>query len=151
MSSVPKKKINENKNNQKEYTFGPDDSRAVVTVWCDGRDYDPSLEGYKPIYSYQIKTSEWSYIANDIRGGLNEVPNLYAASQSLFAFLYTCCTSSDVEDHLMFPDYVREWGNDFTDEFSMLSLEAAGVAQSAVPSSVPDQDIEEDVFGIDEA
>ena len=149
---MPKKKINVTENDRKQYTFGTGDSHSTVAVWCDGRVYDPQVEGYQPVYSDQITTKEWSYTANDIQGGLNEVPNLYAAAQSLFAFLYTCCQASDDnEDRNMFPEHIRLWGDQFTNEIATLSLEAARLVQAEVPSSTPDTDNDEDVFGIDEA
>lgn len=163
------KKITQNINNvteneKKQYIFGTDESRAVITVWCDGRQYDPESEGYRPIYTYQITTSQWSYTANDIVGALNEVPDLYAASQSLFAFLFMCCVEDAPEsDKQMFPDYVRVWGEEFVREFRVLSQEAAKVVQAAThdvvePEALPEEPPEEpeeemsaeDIFGEDD-
>lgn len=155
------KKITQNVNNvteneKKQYVFGSGDSRDVVTVWCDGRQYDPESEGYRPVYSYQIMTSRWSYTSNDIVGALNEVPDLYAASQSLFAFLFMCCVDGAPDsDKEMFPDNVRIWGEQFVREFRALSQEAARVVQAAVQVPEPNNDDDdeemsaEDIFGED--
>jgi hypothetical protein len=132
-------------NTKQKFVFGFGENKSEVTVWCDGRDYDPHTEFYRPIYSYQIKTKEWAYVSNDIRGADNEKPNLYAASQSLFAFLYACCTSSDdSEDRNMFPSHVQSWGDDVIAEISRLSID------SAKKSNDPNTESFDDVFGIDD-
>lgn len=154
---MPKRKIKQNVDNlpfdkKKQYFFNSNGIKSTVTVWCDGRDYDPYTEGYRPIYSYQIDTAHWSYTANDIRGGNNEVPNLFAASQSLFAFMYVCCTcSDDSEDRDMFPEHVRSWADDFINEIQMLSIKASqSVEQPVVPVAPPDTDDLEELFGSDD-
>lgn len=137
---MSKKKISEStdnvtENERKQYVFGADDSRATITVWCDGRDYNPESEGYHPVYSYQITTNKWSYTTNDIRGASNELPNLTSASQSLFAFLYVACVDDASDsDKELFPDNVRVWGQQFTNELRSLALEAAKAVASEVKS-----------------
>lgn len=144
---MPKRKIT---SETREYRFDSKDTKSVVKVWCEGRDYDSYSESYRPVYSYQIKTSEWSYVSNDIRGGANEKPNLNAAVQSLFAFLYQCCTCDDSsEDRGMFPEHVRLWGDEFTEEFSILSIEAAQ-SSTPTPSSVSNDESLEELFGSDD-
>ena len=99
---------------------------SVVAVWCDGRDYDPAAEAYYPIYSYAITTPEWRYVDNDIRGKANELPDIAAGSQSLFAFLYACQeglpgdTEGQRENANLFPPHVREWAYLFSDQIEMV-------------------------------
>jgi hypothetical protein len=151
---MPKKKITKSTENvveleRKQYIFGADDSRATITLWCDGRDYNPETEGYHPVYSYQITTDKWSFTANDIRGASNETPNLTAASQSLFAFLYVACVDDASDsDKELFPDNVRIWGQQFTTELKSLALEAAKVIGSEVnPESVQ---VDDEPFSFDD-
>lgn len=91
-----------------------------VEVWCEGREYDAISEAYRPRYSYRILAEEWEYIDNDIRGVLNEVPNLNAAARSLFAFLYACqeAKDEDSENYDLFPPHVREWAQSHSEEIS---------------------------------
>lgn len=105
------------------YTFRDDhNGNSTVKVWCDGRDYDPAAEAYHPIYSYKIVTPEWEYIDNDIRGKANELPDIAAGAQSLFAFLYACQeglpmdTEGERENANLFPPNVREWAYLFSDQ-----------------------------------
>ena len=99
---------------------------SVVKVWCDGRDYDPAAEAYYPIYSYRINSPEWEYTDNDIRGKANELPDVAAGAQSLFAFLYACQeglpqdTEGERENANLFPQHVREWAYHFSDQIEML-------------------------------
>jgi hypothetical protein len=158
---MPKRKIKQNVDNlpdekKKQYCFGSGNNCSTVTVWCEGRDYDPYTEGYRPIYSYQIDTTQWSYTSNDIRGSVNEIPNLFAASQSLFAFLYVCAVSSEEgEDRDMFPEHVRLWAEDYLKEIQVLSLKAAESAsvpqpESLQPKNPPETDELEELFGSDD-
>lgn len=91
-----------------------------VEVWCDGREYDAISEAYRPRYAYRILSEDWEYIDNDIRGVLNEVPNLNAAARSLFAFLYACqeAKDEDSENYDLFPPHVREWAELHSEEIS---------------------------------
>lgn len=109
------------KNKTKIFTFGDSyEGESTVTVWCDGREYDPSIEGYKPVYSYSVITPTWRYDANDIHGAINEQPDLDLGSRSLFAFLLACAESKDEssENYDLFPPQVREWAQHFSDELT---------------------------------
>jgi hypothetical protein len=107
-----------NDNQSKEFRFGDSyEGESIVTVWCDGRAYDPRDELYRPVYCYSIQTSTWKYDANDIHGAPNEIPNLTKASQSLFAFLLACVESSEGgENYALFPPEVRQWADHFSEE-----------------------------------
>lgn len=105
-----------------------------IEVWCDGRDYDPEFEGYRPIYSYKIvytdENNNWcEYVSDDVHGGINEIPNLNSAAQSICAFLYACQEGytedpeHKKENASLFPPEVREWAYQFADEISIKSLE----------------------------
>lgn len=109
------------------YNF-PDrwNGNSSVKVWCDGRLYDAVAESYYPIYSYQITTSDWEYIDNDIRGKANELPDVAAGAQSLFAFLYACQeglpedTEGKRENANLFPPHVREWAYLLSEEITTI-------------------------------
>ena len=88
----------------------------LVEVWCDGREYDPAMESYRPVYAYKIVGPEWEYDGNDIRGACNEVPEAGLAARSLFAFLYACqegmpgdSEKCESENASLFPPHVREF------------------------------------------
>lgn len=100
---------------------------AVFTVWCDGRDYDPELEVYRPVYSYSIVTNKWRYDANDLRGAPNEIPNLDLASTALLALLLTCSTASDDDENSeLFPPHVREYGQEISQTLKMVCAAITG-------------------------
>ena len=109
------------------YTF-PDrwNGNSSVKVLCDGRQYDPAAESYYPIYSYQITTPDWEYNDNDIRGKANELPDVAAGAQSLFAFLYACQeglpedTEGKRENANLFPPHVREWAYLLSEEITSI-------------------------------
>ena len=109
------------------YTF-PDrwNGNSSVKVWCDGRQYDPAAESYYPIYSYQITTPDWEYNDNDIRGKANELPDVAAGAQSLFAFLYACQeglpedTEGKRENANLFPPHVSEWAYLLSEEITSI-------------------------------
>ena len=106
----------------KRFTFGDShEGESNVIVWCDGRDYDPITEMYRPIYSYSIVTPKWRYDANDIFGAYHEMPNLDLASRSLWAFLLSCVEAQDEnsENYGLFPEQVREWAQHFSDEIKV--------------------------------
>ena len=85
--------------------------KSSIEVWCDGRNYDPNFESYRPIYSYKIETKEWEYTGNDIFGACNEQPNVVRGMKSLLAFLYACAEArtKDSDNFDLFPEHVREW------------------------------------------
>jgi len=91
-----------------------------VEIWCEGREYNPVQEGYRPRYSYRILSEDWEYIDNDIYGAVNEVPDLNAAARSLFAYLYACQEAKDEnsENYDLFPSHVREWAELHSEEIS---------------------------------
>lgn len=94
---------------------------ATVEIWCDGREYDPTSEGYRPRYSYRIVTKNWEYVDNDIFGKINEPPNILSASRSLLAFLYACQEAKEGgENYDLFPPHVREWTEQYNDEIQKL-------------------------------
>lgn len=103
---------------------------TVVKVWCDGRDYDPETETYKPQYGYSITGGSWSYVGNDIRGAANELPNLDKASQTLFAMLYASQKSYSIHikgaftdgNFEMFPVHVNEWAVKFSQDIAQTSI-----------------------------
>lgn len=102
----------------------------TVKVWCDGRRYDETSEAYRPIYVYSITTPQWEFLSDDLCGACNEVPNITAASQSLFAFLYSCQQGmpkggggfdknrNDTAD--LFPPHVREWAYLFAEQIELV-------------------------------
>lgn len=110
------------------FKFSDRTGEFTVEVWCDGRQYDPVGEGYYPIYSYRIAGPEWTYDNNDIRGSINEIPDLAAASQSLFAFLYACQQGMasagrfgvENENADLFPSHVREWAYMFAEQLELV-------------------------------
>lgn len=110
----------------KEFVFSDSNGEYKVLVWCDGRQYDPSSECYHPMYSYKITTPDWEYTDNDIRGGANELPDLEAASRSLFAYLYAAQeglpqdTNAERENARLFPPHVRDWAYQVNEEISIL-------------------------------
>ena len=109
--------------------------RYTVEVWCDGREYDPNDECYRPRYSYKITANdgEWEYIDNDIHGAANEIPDNASAAKSLFAFLVACQeglpedTEGKGENADMFPPHVREFAyllkEQILDEYAKLEHE----------------------------
>ena len=109
---------------KRKFQFGDDDAPYTVEVWCDGRERDPDTEDYYPVYSYSITTPDWDYQGNDIRGAANEIPDLTAASKSLFAFLYACQegmpedVEANFENARLFPPHVREWAYEVSEELS---------------------------------
>lgn len=102
----------------KEFRFGDSyEGESVVTIWCDGRAYEPATELYRPVYSYSIQTPFWKYDANDIHGVPNEVPSLVSASKSLFAFLLACAEAEEgSENYAIYPPEVRDWAQHFSEE-----------------------------------
>jgi len=122
---MPKKKIESNDDSTDtpilDFDFGDSwEGESTLKVWCDGRDYDPSKETYRPVYSYSIVTPKWKYDANDIYGAPNELPNLGLASKSLFAFLLQCVEAKEEsENYGLFPPQVREWANHFSDQITI--------------------------------
>jgi hypothetical protein len=138
---LPKKKIEGEPIYPQLRTFEfPDfDGDSVVKVWCEGRDYDPKTEAYKPRYSYSIITEKWRYDGNDISGGPNELPNLDKASQSLFAFLYASQESYKIHirgaftdgNFEMFPPHVNEWAVQNSEEISTYSIACEMKAQQS--------------------
>lgn len=130
-----------------------------VSVWCEGRDYDPDYESYRPIYGYKIKNSDFEYVGNDIRGAVNELADTDKAMQSLLAFLYACQESyahdirnggdgGEGENSKLFPPHVREWAHQMSEEISLaaVELEMANTI-TATPRepnlSVPDVTVDE--------
>lgn len=124
---MPKKQMENEPLHPQLREFGvhhEDGSQSLVHVWCDGRNYDPDTEAYKPQYAYSIVAPNWRYDGNDILGAANELPNLYKASQTLFAYLYAAQESYARHlrgvftdgNHLMFPEHVNEWAAQ-NDEF----------------------------------
>lgn len=85
--------------------------KSEISLWCDGRAYDPVAESYRPIYSYVIRANGWEYVGNDLRGDKNKKPNIASGMKSLLAFLNECAESRDVESHAfnLFPEHVRDW------------------------------------------
>lgn len=84
-----------------------------IKVWCEGREYDPVQEVYRPRYSYTILSEDWEYVNNDIFGVKGDVPDVGAACRSLLAYLFACQEGypqvTDGENSDLFPDHVREW------------------------------------------
>ena len=116
----------ENPTSTKKLTLNVERSKkwkenSDLEVWCDGRRYEPDTEAYHPIYSYRIKTKDWTYEGNDIIGGANETPNLVRAMQSLIAFLHACgkARTKESENFNLFPEHVREWAIYASDELTM--------------------------------
>lgn len=103
---------------------------TVVHVWCDGRNYDPDTETYKPQYSYSIMNPKWRYDGNDILGAPNELPDLDKASQTLFALLYASQESYKVHkrgaftdgNFEMFPEHVNEWALQNAEQVGAISV-----------------------------
>lgn len=91
-----------------------------IEIWCEGREYDPLTEGYRPRYIYKIMSEDWEYIDNDIHGAVNEIPDLNSAARSLFAFLYACqeAQDEDSDNYDLFPPDVREWAEKHSQEIS---------------------------------
>lgn len=126
---MPKRKVNGEPLYPQERVFHFADS-VVVKVWCDGRDYDPNFEAYRPQYCYSIVTPQWRYDGNDIRGASNELPDLDKASQTLFAFLYASQESYGIHKRgaftdgsfEMFPEHVSEWASQCSDEIGATSI-----------------------------
>lgn len=102
------------------------EGNSEVKVWCKQREYDAVSENYYPVYSYEIVTPNWEYKDNDIRGGANELPDLAAGSQSLFAFLYACQeglpedADHERENANLFPPNVREWAYFYAEQITEL-------------------------------
>ena len=118
-----------------EFTFGDDyEGESIVQVWCDGREYCPEDEAYRPRYSYTIKTPKHAYMDNDIRGGVNEQPDLNKAAASLFAFLYACQEGMpqriSEENGDLFPPEIREWAHHFSEEIGMKAFELSAGFES---------------------
>lgn len=96
----------------------------MVSVWCDGRTYDPETETYKPQYAYSIVTDKWRYDGNNIVGAKNELPNLFKAGQTLFDMLWHSQKSYAAHlrgaftggNHDVFPVHVNEWAVKFADD-----------------------------------
>jgi len=99
---------------------------STVGVWCDGREYDPEVERYRPRFSYTITTPEWQYVGNDIYGAWSSAPDVAGGARSLFAFLYAAQEAWHYqprgENANMFPDHVNEWANHYSDEIGLFSL-----------------------------
>lgn len=84
-------------------------SGVTFTVWCDGRNYDPSDESYRARYGYSIVSDKWRYESNDISGNPNGLPNIELASTALLAMLLSCAEAPDDDEHAeLFPPHVRE-------------------------------------------
>jgi len=115
----------------RSFNFSDRSGEFKVDVWCDGRQYDADTEAYRPIYSYKIAGPEWTYDANDIFGACSEVPNLAAASQSLFAFLYASQQGmagsgrfhAENEHADLYPQHVREWAYHFSEQLELVHSE----------------------------
>ena len=106
----------------KVFEFGDDyEGKSTITIWCEGRVYEPSKEVYRPVYSYSIVTPTWRFDANDIHGAPNELPDLDLGSRSLFAFLLACSEAFDEksENYDLFPPQVREWAKHFSGELTI--------------------------------
>ena len=98
----------------------------ILTVWCDGRSYDPVEESYRPVYSYSIVTKNWRYDANDIMGKANDVPCLDTASVAVLTMLMACAASEDDEESFdSFPPHVRELAVDEFDTLQELCMQIA--------------------------
>ena len=112
-----------------------------LTVEYDGRHYEPDDEAYRPQYKYTIKTPEWEYVGNEIRGGCNEVANTGKAMQTLSAFLHACQEGylDDPEglreNAKMFPPHVREWAYMNSDEL-YLACQEQMIANALVLANV---------------
>jgi hypothetical protein len=112
------------------FIFGTNpQAMSTVTVWCDGRVYDPDFESYRPKYNFSIEGKKFRYDSNDINGGCNEAPNLYRAASALFSFLGAAVEAGDNEDsdnHGIFPPEVVEWADQNENEIvsELLELEA---------------------------
>lgn len=98
------------------------DGKSLAKLWCEGRDYDPDVESYRPIYSYSIVTPRWRYDGNDMRGAVNELPNLLKALQSFVAYLLACAEAEDEESEnfSIFPLQVKEWADHYENELQDL-------------------------------
>lgn len=125
-----------------------------VSVWSDGKSYDPSTECYHPVYSYSIKTPDWEYVGNDIHGGANEIVDTHKGMQSLLAFLYACAegyrremSGASSENGSLFPPHVAEWAYQFDDEISVAAVDKL-VANTLVQTTVSDSG---DIFDQDES
>lgn len=113
------------------FTFSDRTGEFTVEIWCDGRLYDHVVEQYKPVYSVKITGPEWTYDSNEIHGAYSEAPDLAAASQSLFAFLYACQVglvssgrfSPENENADLFPKHVREWAYHFAEQLELVHSE----------------------------
>ena len=92
---------------------------ATFTIWCDGRMYDPDKETYSPQYSYSIVTSKWRYDGNDMFGAPNKAPNVEAASVSILSLVLACASAEEDDENAdLFPEHVREFGQEIFDQLS---------------------------------
>ena len=98
---------------------------GTITVWFDGTDYDPTLETYRPRYSYSIVTSEWRYDANDLCGAINKGPNVEAAFASVLVMLHAS-TGNEDEISPLFPDHVTEFAKEISCELDRVCSEITG-------------------------
>jgi len=117
--------------------------KTGLSVWSDGKFYDPGSECYRPVYSYSIKTPDWEYLGNDIHGAANEPVSIERGMQSLLAFLYACQEgylndpNHERDNAKIFPPHVREWAYQFNDELSTAAIEH-NLATSFVRPAVSD-------------
>jgi hypothetical protein len=139
---MPKHKVEGDPLHPQEKVFSFEDfdvEPSVVRVWCDGRNYDPETETYKPQYSYSIVTDKWRYDGNNILGAANELPDLYKASQTLFALLWASRESFKAHNfgaftagkHEMFPVQVNEWALQYGQEIYDFSLACQAKSQQS--------------------
>lgn len=101
---------------------------ATITLWCDGRVYDPIQESYSPQYSYSIVTSKWRYDANDIYGAPNKGPNIDAALSAVLALLWGCSISGEEDENISsdFPEHVRDFAIEISSELDRICNSLTG-------------------------
>jgi hypothetical protein len=109
---------------KKRFQFEDGNGTYTVEVWCEGREYQPEEEAYRPRYAYLIQHPDWQYTDNDIHGAVNELPSLESAAKSLFAFLYACQEGlprdykHESENATLFPPHVRDWAYQCSEEIT---------------------------------
>jgi hypothetical protein len=103
---------------------------GTVSVESDGPERD-ELGGYRQRYTYTIAANGWEYVGNDIYSGVGAEIDERDALGTLLSFLGACGESRQYRDRNgyggenvdLFPEYVGQWCEDYSDDIGMLAYE----------------------------
>lgn len=106
---------------------------GTVSVEYDGQSWDPEtgLGAWRRQYRYVITANGWQYVGNDIQSGVGAEIDEPGMLGTLLSFMGACAESRQYRDRNgyggenvdLFPDYVGEWCEDYSDELGMLAWE----------------------------